>query len=207
MHTMQSWARHRLCSSRQTVREEEGGKACFLWWAAADMHPLFGFVIGPHMTQCMAIKTACAVLSRTVNYWLITQLAWMSLSVWSAVAAQLSCHSPRAGMMAVGVCMPTAPRITPLGIQSGSHHNVRDMDCSCLDKLFEGLYVCVCIWANTIRENKDLNEQSPAYDLWLYKKTPNKSKPPLLPRVNLFSPLVRSHKSVLGIAVACFQHG
>lgn len=35
---------------------------------------------------------------------------------------------------------------------------------------------------------------------------PNKSKSPLLPHVNLFSPLVRSHKTVLGIAAACFQH-
>lgn len=53
-----------------------------------------------------------------------------------------------------------------------------------------------------IRENKDLNEQCPA----LYNNKPNKSKSLLLPHINLSSPLVHSHKSVLGFAVACLQH-
>lgn len=54
-----------------------------------------------------------------------------------------------------------------------------------------------------IRKNKDLNERCPA----LYNNKSNKSKSLLLPHINLFSPLVHSHKSVLGIAVACLQHG
>lgn len=63
-----------------------------------------------------------------------------------------------------------------------------------------------------IRENKDINEQSLGYDLWLYikktqnKPTTNKSKSLLLPHVNLFSPLVHSHQSVFDTAVADFQH-
>lgn len=36
-----------LGSSRQTLREEAGGKARSLARAAADLHPLFGFVAGP----------------------------------------------------------------------------------------------------------------------------------------------------------------
>lgn len=59
-----------------------------------------------------------------------------------------------------------------------------------------------------IRENKDLNDQSPAYDLWLYKKRPQTKqiKISLHPHINLSSPSSCSHKSVLGIAVACLQH-
>lgn len=97
VHSTQSRGWDPSCSSRQTM---EGGKECSLCRAAADMHPLFGFGAGPCIMQRTAIKTARAVLSWTVNYWLITQPAWMSITVWSAVAApQHSCQSPRAGSL------------------------------------------------------------------------------------------------------------
>lgn len=121
---------NRALPSGETTGEEEGGKSHSLRRAAAGTHPLAGSVDAPHATQRTAIKTARAVLPQTVDYRLMAKPAWMSVSVWST---------------ALGAGMPAPPRVMPLGNWSGSHHDIRDTDCSHLDKLGSCTYVCACI--------------------------------------------------------------